>query len=167
MTSSEWRAIDGDTRGKLTQHLREAPVSLSAIAQSLGVKVVSSVLPNGISGEIRPDESTDSGFIIRVNKNDPARRQRFTVAHELAHFLLHRDMIGNGVTDDVLYRSTLSDSREAQANRLAADLLMPRTLVDEWIERARSLRVEDDPVEFLSDKFGVSTAAMKIRLGIK
>ena len=165
MVSSEWRAIDGETRERIAEHLRGAPVSLSAVAQSLGVKVVSSVLPSGISGEIRPDPNTDSGFIIRVNKNDPARRQRFTVAHELAHFLLHRDMIGNGVTDDVLYRSTLSDTREAQANRLAADLLMPRTLVDDWIERARSLRVED-PVEFLSDKFGVSTAAMKIRLGV-
>jgi hypothetical protein len=165
MLNAEWRTIDKETQERLAQHLREAPVSLSALAQSLGVKVVSSILPSGISGEIRPDPSTASGFIVRVNKNDPARRQRFTVAHELAHFLLHRDMIGNGVTDDVLYRSSLSDSREAQANRLAADLLMPRKLVDDWIERARSLRVED-PVEFLSDKFGVSTAAMKIRLGI-
>jgi Zn-dependent peptidase ImmA (M78 family) len=135
------------------------------LAHALGVKVIASVLPSGISGEIRPDPAAEAGFTIRVNKNDQSRRQRFTVAHELAHFLLHRDQIGNGVTDDVLYRSTLSDSREAQANRLAADLLMPRPLVDDWIERAKSLRVED-PVEFLSDKFGVSTAAMKIRLGI-
>jgi hypothetical protein len=165
MDSAEWRAIDGATRERLAQHLREAPISLSGVAHALGVKVISSVLPSGISGEIRPDPATEAGFTIRVNKNDPSRRQRFTVAHELAHFLLHRDQIGNGVTDDVLYRSTLSDSREAQANRLAADLLMPRPLVDDWIERTKTLRVED-PVEFLSDKFGVSTAAMKIRLGI-
>jgi hypothetical protein len=165
MASAEWRSIDMKTKESLAQHLGAAPVSLSSIAQSLGVKVVASVLPDGISGEIRPDPSVEAGFIIRVNKNDPSRRQRFTVAHELAHFLLHRDMIGNGVTDDVLYRSTLSDSREAQANRLAADLLMPSALVDNWLERARSLRVED-PVLFISDKFGVSVAAMKIRLGM-
>lgn len=165
MATAEWRAIDAGLRTTLEKHLRAPPISLSAIAQSLGVKVISSVLPGGISGEIRPDPDTPAGFIVRVNKNDPARRQRFTVAHELAHFLLHRDVIGNGVTDDVLYRSTLSDAREAQANRLAADLLMPRGLVDEWIEKARTLHVED-PVEFLSDKFGVSTAAMKIRLGM-
>lgn len=165
MSSSEWRAIDPETRGVLAEHLRNAPISLSAIAHALGIKVVSTVLPAGISGEIRPDPNVEAGFIIRVNKNDSSRRQRFTVAHELAHFLLHRDVIGNGVTDDVLYRSTLSDAREAQANRLAADLLMPRTLIDDWIRRAETLRVED-PVEFLSDKFGVSTAAMKIRLGV-
>jgi hypothetical protein len=165
MASAEWRSIDMDTKESIDQHLGAAPVSLSSIARSLGVKVIASVLPDGISGEIRPDPDFEGRFIIRVNKNDPSRRQRFTVAHELAHFLLHRDMIGNGVTDDVLYRSTLSDSREAQANRLAADLLMPQALVDSWLERAQSLRVED-PVEFLSDKFGVSIAAMKIRLGI-
>jgi Zn-dependent peptidase ImmA (M78 family) len=166
MASAEWRMIDGETLRKIDQHLEEAPISLSAVAQSLGVKVISAVLPSGISGEIRPDPSTASGFIVRVNKNDPTRRQRFTVAHELAHFILHRDVIGNGVTDDVLYRSTLSDSREAQANRLAADLLMPQELVNTWMERARTLHVEDI-VEFLSDKFGVSNSAMKIRLGIK
>jgi hypothetical protein len=165
MASAEWRAIDGETQARIAEHLREAPVSLSALAQSLGVKVVSSTLSSGISGEIRPDPNAAAGYIIRVNKNDPSRRQRFTVAHELAHFLLHRDQIGNGVTDDVLYRSSLSDAREAQANRLAADLLMPRTLVDDWMEKSRSLHV-DDPVEFLSDRFGVSTAAMKIRLGM-
>jgi predicted transcriptional regulator len=165
MPSREWATIDPDTRTGLANHLLSPPISLSAIAQSLGVKVVSSVLPAGISGEIRPDPGTPSGFIIRVNKNDSSRRQRFTVAHELAHFLLHRDVIGNGVTDDVLYRSTLSDAREAQANRLAADLLMPRSLIDDWMKRAETLRV-DDTVEFLSDKFNVSSAAMKIRLGV-
>ena len=166
MFSAEWQSIDSDTRLKLAAFFQTAPVSLAAIAQTLGLKVLSSTLPNGISGEIRPDPATPSGFIIRVNKNDPTRRQRFTVAHELAHYLLHRDFIGKGVTDDVLYRSTLSDSREAQANRLAADLLMPQALLDDWMQKATSLKV-DDPVEFLSDKFGVSIAAMKIRLGAK
>ncbi|ESW85226.1 hypothetical protein X772_15900 [Mesorhizobium sp. LSJC280B00] len=42
---------------------------------------------------------------------------------------------------------------------------MPQQLVDEWLDRARTLKV-DNVVSFLADKFNVSEAAMKIRLGI-
>jgi Zn-dependent peptidase ImmA (M78 family) len=165
MMSQEWRAIDGNVRGSIEKHQVDAPIKLSEIAKTIGVKVISTPLPSGISGEIRPDPEIAGGFVIRVNRNDSARRQRFTVAHEIGHFLLHRDQIGNGITDDVLYRSTMSDWREAQANRIAADILMPQALVDEWLERAKLLQV-DDVVGFLSDKFNVSGAAMKIRLGL-
>lgn len=167
MTSREWDSLPEHVLESLSRHMQQPPVKLSRIAESIGgVRVVSVALPKGISGEIRPDPVQPDAFIIRVNKSDSARRQRFTVAHELAHYLIHRDQIGDGITDDILYRSTLSDSREAQANRLAADLLMPDFLVSEWIDKARLLQVED-VVGFLADKFNVSEAAMKIRLGIK
>lgn len=165
MMSREWRSLDGAIVETVRELQRDAPVRLSAIAERLGLRVVSTVLPSGISGEIRPDKDNSGRYIIRVNRNDSARRQRFTVAHEIAHFLLHRDAIGDGITDDVLYRSGLSDQREAQANRLAADLLMPSDLIDRWIDRADALRVDDVPT-FLADKFNVSHAAMKIRLGV-
>lgn len=162
---NELARVDRAQQVVIAKHLNEAPISLSALAADLGLQIISAKLPNGISGEIRPDPNTRAGFIIRVNKADPARRQRFTVAHEIGHYLLHRDEIGDGITDDVLYRSSLSDSREAQANRLAADLLMPSAIVRHWKEKARSMEAED-LVGFLADKFNVSTAAMKIRLGI-
>jgi Zn-dependent peptidase ImmA (M78 family) len=165
MMSREWHSLDPETIGQIRATQDGAPIRLSAIAQALGLKVISTTLPDGISGEIRPDPEAPGQFIIRVNRNDSARRQRFTVAHEIGHFLLHRDEIGNGITDDVLYRSSLSDRREAQANRMAADLLMPQDLVDEWLGNARTLKV-DNVIGFLADKFNVSEAAMKIRLGI-
>lgn len=165
MMSREWHSLDQGTIEKIQGAQDGAPIRLSAIANTLGLKVISTTLPNGISGEIRPDPENAGHYIIRVNRNDSARRQRFTVAHEIGHFLLHREEIGDGITDDVLYRSSLSDRREAQANRIAADLLMPQNLVDEWMDRARTLRV-DNVIGFLADKFNVSEAAMKIRLGI-
>jgi hypothetical protein len=165
MMSSEWHSLDRGTL-EIIEGLQDgAPIRLSAIATALGVKVIATTLPSGISGEIRPDPESPGEFIIKVNRNDPARRQRFTVAHEIGHYLLHRNEIGDGITDDVLYRSALSDRREAQANRMAADLLMPQKLIDEWMDRARSLKV-DNVIGFLADKFNVSEAAMKIRLGI-
>jgi hypothetical protein len=158
--------VESADRKIVDSFLRDVPVQLSALAAALGLRVISAPLPSGISGEIRPDQDARAGFTIRVNKNDPARRQRFTVAHEIGHYLLHRNEIGDGITDDVLYRSMLSNSREAQANRLAADLLMPDRLVAFWKDRATALG-EEDIVSFLADKFNVSTAAMKIRLGIE
>ncbi|MFJ7352959.1 ImmA/IrrE family metallo-endopeptidase [Phyllobacterium sp. 22229] len=165
MMSREWHSLEQEITDEIERLQDAAPIRLSTIANALGLKVIATVLPNGISGEIRPDPDQQGKFIIRVNKNDSSRRQRFTVAHEIGHYLLHQDEIGDGITDDVLYRSTLSDRREAQANRMAADLLMPQTLIDEWLERAKSLKV-DNIVGFLADKFNVSEAAMKIRLGL-
>lgn len=160
-----WDLLPDETREKIQELLTEAPVRLSAIANVLGVTVISAPLPQGISGEIRPDPNAADKYIIKVNKFDSGKRQRFTVAHELAHFLFHRHEIGAGVTDDVLYRSSLSDAREVQANKFAAELLMPMPLVGEWLDRAATLKVED-PVEFLANKFNVSEAAMRIRLGL-
>ncbi|MFN7390175.1 MAG: ImmA/IrrE family metallo-endopeptidase [Brevundimonas sp.] len=138
-------------------------MKLSAIARELGLQLKASTLPAGVSGEIRPDGA--GGFVIKVNRHDSSRRQRFTIAHEIAHYLLHRDQIGMGISDDALYRSSLSDAREAEANRLAADLLMPANAVQVEVDNARQLQVEDI-VAFVADKFEVSEAAMKIRLGL-
>lgn len=63
-----------------------------------------------------------SGVAIYVNKGHHVNRRRFTTAHEIAHFILHQDFIGDGIADDGLYRSKLSNAMEAQANKLAADI---------------------------------------------
>lgn len=50
--------------------------------------------------------------------------KRFTIAHEIAHLLLHRPILREGVTDDVLYRSPhLGGTQETEANKMAADIL--------------------------------------------
>ncbi|WP_176592101.1 ImmA/IrrE family metallo-endopeptidase [Sphingobium sp. EM0848] len=160
--SREWSNLPSVMRSQVQQHQLEAPVDLAGLAKSFGLKVKGATLAPGISGEIRPDGES---YIIRVNRHDAPARQRFTVAHEIAHFLLHRDQIGNGITDDVLYRSGLSSRMEAEANRLAADIIMPENLVERVKSNSESLNIEDI-LEHLSKRFGVSEAAMKIRLGL-
>lgn len=138
---------------------RALPVRLGDIARAFNVSVKASTLPAGISGEIRP---SGQSYEIKVNRHDSRGRQRFTVAHELAHYFLHRDQIGNGVSDDALYRSTLSDAREAEANRLAAEVLMPKEKV---LEAAREyVGLHEDRAAKLADIFEVSEIAMEIRL---
>lgn len=158
--SPEWQHLDDAKRATIADHQDVAPVRLSELAKAFGVPVKAATLAPGISGEIRPGEN---GFVIRINRHDPAKRQRFSVAHELAHFLLHADQIGTGIYDDVLYRSSLSDRREAQANRLAADILMPDDLVRQQVEAAHEKGV-GDLVLFLAEEFAVSEAAMRIKL---
>ena len=162
MPSREWGRLTVQEAAIIREHQNVIPVPLAPIARELGVEVKASTLAPGISGELRP---TADGFVIRVNRHDPRVRQRFTVAHELAHFLLHRDHIGNGIEDDVLYRSELSDQREAEANRLAADILMPEERVREAFAAARGLDNQEVGVN-LANQFGVSEAAMRIRLGL-
>lgn len=162
MASNEWVSIAHQERMIILEHQRAFPVKLSALAASLGLRVVSSTLPTGISGELRP---SPDGFVISVNRHDSPRRQRFTVAHEIAHYLLHRDQIGAGISDDVLYRSNLSDVREAEANRLAAEVLMPRDEVDRLWDSSSAIPIEQR-VQLLADKFEVSEVAMRIRLGL-
>jgi Zn-dependent peptidase ImmA (M78 family) len=165
MPSREWLSLPTDIREAIEAHQFEAPVKIRAIAREMELEMKAATLAPGISGEIRPNGVEQGRFVVRINRHDPSRRQRFTAAHELAHYLLHRDHIGSGIEDDVLYRSALSDRREAEANRLAADILMPEELVQEMLGTARTLKVEN-PVEYLADQFEVSEAAMKIRLGI-
>lgn len=165
MQSREWKALAPEVRAKLEELQQSLPISLAAIARALGVRVKAATLPPGIAGEIRPDGAAPGEFVVRVNRHDIPERQRFTVAHELGHFLLHRDQIGTGIKDDVLFRSRLSDWREAEANRIAADILMPEELVKQALQQAKSIGIED-VAPYLAKQFGVSEAAMKIRLGI-
>ena len=159
--SPEWRQLDPEVRSQIEVFQDAAPVRLPDLARALGVAVKAATLGPGISGEIRPAEG--GSFTIKVNRHDPPKRQRFTVAHELAHFILHRNDIGNGIEDDVLYRSSLSDRREQQANRLAADILMPSSLLIEAKEAAEEKGVGDLGL-YLSEMFGVSESAMRIKL---
>jgi Zn-dependent peptidase ImmA (M78 family) len=62
--------------------------------------------------------------------------------------------------DDALYRSRLSNNIEAQANRQAADILMPFHLINPLIDSG----ITD--IQKLAERFHVSASAMSIRLGV-
>lgn len=140
-----------------------APVNLHGIANHLGVAVWEfSDLPQDVSGKIFRDRvfGGQSGFSIGVNAREPYTRKRFTIAHELAHYILHRDAIGDGITDDPLYRSKLNSREEVEANKLAAEILMPYHLIQQL--QHRGIRTTEE----LARELEVSGVAMKIRLGI-
>ena len=141
------------------------PVKVGELANELGLKVTRAPMPPKISGLIQPCADAPSGFEIKVNKYEMPERQRFTVAHEISHYLLHRDDIGSGVVDSIMYRSNLTSRKETEANRLAADIVMPAKVVGRELDRLGGRRT-DEAVETLASMFRVSVPAMKVRLGV-
>jgi hypothetical protein len=150
-------------REVISRFQNEAPVNVTGIAEALGLTVWESdtELPEGVSGKLFKDPFSGGaeGFSIIVRASDPYVRRRFTVAHEIAHFVLHRNQVGDSLADDELYRSGLSTQQEAQANRFAADILMPRSLISRYVSA-----YGPNPAA-LAPLFKVSEAAMCIRLG--
>ena len=114
-----------------------APVDVVSIAEEVGIRVWEmSRLPEGVSGQIWQDPINGgiSGFSIGVRTTDALVRKRFTVAHELAHYILHRNRLDGGLFEDVMYRGGLSSREETQANQMAADILMPFRLINKLLD---------------------------------
>ncbi|MDB5587868.1 MAG: Ribosomal protein [Devosia sp.] len=160
--SREFLNLTPEVRESIDEYLSENPVKLGAIANRLGVKVLLSTLPRGTSGQIGQE---DGDFVIRINRHEAKHRQRFTLAHELAHFLLHRDLIvaEGGWSENVLLRSGQPANVEYEANRLASDLVIPSAKLAEATAEY-SGPMTSEVIEDLARRFGVSTAAMEIKL---
>jgi len=160
--SREYLGLDKKVRADIDEYLSEHPVKLGAIAKRLGVKVLLSTLPRGTSGQISQE---DGEFVIRINRHEARHRQRFTLAHELAHFLLHRDrIVEKGVwSENILLRSGQPAEIEYEANRLASDLIIPPAQLAKATAEY-SGPMTDGIIDGLARRFGVSAAAMEIKL---
>lgn len=149
---------------KLKAAQRSAPVDLEGLASDLGLKINYAYLEREISGELVCDNGS---FSININANDPPTRQRFTLAHELGHYVRHRELIGSGLDDDRAYRSTnhgryfntrIGPAQETEANKFAANLLMPWHLIEE-------MQTDGLTRSQIAKRLGVSEHAVAIRLG--
>lgn len=137
---------------------------LEKIARSEGIRIFKDELDDGISGILIVKR--DNPFVF-VNVRDAQPRQRFTIAHEIGHYLLHRpDGIHIDKGFSVAFRNLKSSSgeekQEIEANQFAAELLMPASLVEQKIPN--KLSITDQDIESLAKFFDVSLQAMTIRL---
>ena len=144
----------------IRSHQIAAPVPVLDIARDFGLRVYRAEWENGASGCIRKDRKRGgkSGFAIFTNKAHGRTRRRFTIAHEIGHFVLHRNKIGKQIVDNRLYQSRLDGTLEVQAHEFAAFILMPWDLVVQEVKSGA------DSVEALARRFEVSKSAMSIRL---
>lgn len=145
----------------------EPPVDVEEIARRKGALLSFGPLDADVSGMLFRDGGT---VLIGVNSAHSSTRQRFTIAHELGHWSLHK---GNMIIDtlQVNFRdktsSLATDRKEIEANAFAADLLMPERFIFEEVSRlikSDSLRNEEQLITQLAQRFVVSRESMSYRL---
>lgn len=151
------------------------PIDLMKIAEALGVRVHFQTFEDEVSGVLLIKGGEKH---VMVNKAHHPNRQRFSIAHELGHLILH------DTNDDRLFIDThmrlyqrvgsstskaysesgsaTTPQEEREANQFAAALLMPKPLLEKEAN-SRDLWDEFD-VSTLAAHFAVSEQAMAIRL---
>lgn len=136
------------------------PINVERLANQCGALVLKAPFPDALSGLVFP---VGDGAVIGINADHHENRQRFTLAHELGHFLLSHHEAGG--TAQSSFHVDLEDTtppgydwrQERAANDFAADLLMPRRLVQRAFD-------QDPQPSRLAKAFKVSEIAMGYRL---
>lgn len=156
------QALDLLKRARITS----APVPVEELASLLRAEIVFQRFLGEISGVVYRDE--EGAAIIGVNSRHRPPRQRFTIAHEIGHLLLHADEnlhvdrnfpigLRNGISGKSI------DDNEIEANQFAATLLMPPDFIAADVKPLIGKDVLD-VVKKLARKYEVSEEAMSIRL---
>lgn len=141
-------------------------VPVERLAKAAGAAIEYRDFNNEISGLLIRKQQI---VVIAVAEEQPKQRQRFTIAHELGHLLLHD---GIEVRVDKHFRINLrssvsskaEDVEEIEANAFAAELLMPR---DFLLRDAKKLMLDmedEEQVSSLARRYDVSRQAMTFRL---
>ncbi|HCA57822.1 MAG TPA: hypothetical protein DEP46_07570 [Blastocatellia bacterium] len=133
-------------------------IDVEAIAHHFGATVI----PQRLHGSAARILGLGDRAFITVDSDSPRARQRFSVAHELGHWMIDRGKLSGFVcTEKNLLADWSGDNPERRANRFAADLLMPSSL---FAPAAKNREMTLDTVRDLCAKFETSLTATAIRL---
>ena len=155
----------GEALDVTKRYWNKVPVDVFGLAGELGLGPKFEVLDDNISGMIR--RVGDDRWLIVINHFHATVRQRFTCAHEIGHFIFHRDLLKDGVSDTLAYRAdgmelpnpSIGWQQERQANNFAANLLVPSA----WLKAAQAAGFT---TKELAGHFAVSETVVKIKLGL-
>jgi len=161
---------EGRAREIIGQIKPAYPIDVDALAQACAVAVERQDLEEEVSGIL---VVKDKRGVIAVNSAHHPHRQRFTIAHELGHYLLHRE--ASSVFIDaatIFFRDKHSAEgtrwQEIEANAFAAELLMPAVaitaVVREHVGDHLLDEFDDGVIRRLAAHFGVSIQALTVRL---
>ena len=176
-TSSESREIRYDlardrARGLLTLTRQKPPVDVQAIIDLAGVPVVERVLVDGVRGTIGDVAGQRTIILNRRHRFSSQQERRWVLAEELGHVLLGHRLVESTQPGKPIMG--LREERrllyEREARAFAAELLMPFFEVRKrWFAISQERPVEEElslegRVKRLADEFGVTPAAMRVRL---
>lgn len=132
-------------------------VDLEAIAWTLGAKVRYRAL-DGCEARI---VGLQEKAIITVNSNSSPQRQRFSIAHELGHWALHRGLTLECRADAVEVNAMRKRKQESAADKYASRLLMPEYLLGPELSKSKKLDIAI--IQKIASEFDVSLTAAAIR----
>lgn len=133
-------------------------IDVEAIAQHFGATVI----PQRLHGSAARIIGVGDRAFITVDNQSPRGRQRFSIAHELGHWMIDRGKLSGFVcTEKNLVAEWSGDNPELRANRFAADLLMPSNL---FAPVAKNKEMTFETARYLCTKFETSLTATAIRL---
>lgn len=147
------------------------PVVIEEVAKKYGAKLRYEPFEgeDDISGVLYRDVNT---CIIGINSAHSKTRQRFTIAHEIGHLVMHDRKIFVDKAVKISFRDKRSsmavDNDEIEANQFAAEILMPRDMVEKEINKLisknKSFQSKESFIEDMAKIFVVSTQSMEFRL---
>jgi Zn-dependent peptidase ImmA (M78 family) len=135
--------------------IETTPLTVAELAQALNIVVRYEPMNDDDSGRLKKDKK-NSTWVMTVNSLHHPHRQRFTMAHEIAHRICHAAQ-NDDFKDDVFFRNGESNPTETEANRFASEILMPAKDFLYFVERT-STKVED-----IAEHFHVSSLAVRVR----
>lgn len=136
---------------------RPEEIDVEAIAWSCGATVVYEAL-SGCEAHII---GHGDRAIITVNDAASRGRQRFSVAHELGHWMRDRGTIGFSCDKRKMSPLWRKEDPEYLANLYAVDLLLPALM---FSARSKGKEITFDTVRPLAEAFQTSLTATAIRL---
>ncbi|MHB1421085.1 MAG: ImmA/IrrE family metallo-endopeptidase [Bacillota bacterium] len=113
----------------------KAPIPIREIARAVGIVDIKTMSTENVEGMLVADDAKSAGVIF-FKESSPLGRQRFTIGHELGHFLLlHHGSEQSCAPDDIKFCSSSNalKSLEFEANQFSELLLMPEDLVSRAI----------------------------------
>lgn len=142
------------------------PINISLLLKKIGIAAIPYDFSK-IEDIMKYDRGDVLGVIFAKNDtlsifyriSDTSNRQRFTLAHEIAHCCLHSDSLEKR---HIELRSSLNvnDAKEYYANIFAGELLIPKDI----LTKIHNKFIIAPPLSEISKIFGVSTTVMAARL---
>ena len=115
------------------------PINVRKLAEELELKIIEQEFEDKVAGLLYSKENVS---FIGLNANHHNNRKRFTIAHEIGHYILLHTKWTNGIHIDnkgFIFRKTnddtQDDNKEREANRFAASVLMPESLLKKFIKK--------------------------------
>ncbi|MFZ5447046.1 MAG: ImmA/IrrE family metallo-endopeptidase [Thermodesulfobacteriota bacterium] len=132
-------------------------IKIEALCDALGVKVILGQLDGAAARLVRYG---DRGTIRIADSETNLARRRFSIAHELGHFVLNHGVSMHILEHNDIWESEKLCKEEKEANAFAQELLLPRTLIE---RKCQVEQVSLDHIKRLTEIFNTSLTATAMR----